>query len=269
MNRECKTILLSGALVLGLLAPAERAEAGAADRLVPHKALYELSLKGAPGNTDVVGVGGKMSFEWGDACDGWTINQRNLMILQSAEGSRRSVDSVMTTWEAKDGSSFRFIADKDFGGGGTEKIKGLATRAGDGAITAAFSEPGEVSMDMASDVLFPSAHTFRLLDEIEGGAKFFSAPLFDGSEFEPASFVSAAVGRQKIDETSEDPLLSGIYWPLRLAFYGPGNREEVPDYELVVELHPNGIARRLEIHFKEFSVDVTLIRLERLETSGC
>ncbi|MBO6562775.1 MAG: cell envelope integrity EipB family protein [Nisaea sp.] len=257
------------AVLAGVLLPISGAEAGAADLLVPHKALYKLSLKSTAANTEIVGVGGQMSFEWRNECDGWAINQRNLMVLQSAEGGERSVDSVMSTWEAKDGSSFRFIVKKEFDGSSGETIEGRAVRAADGSVTAGFSEPEAVTMDLPAEVLFPSQHTFLLLDKIAAGEKFFSAPLFDGSEFEPASFVSAAIGREKTAEGGDDPLLAGTYWPVRLAFYGPENNAETPDYELSVDLLANGIARHLVIHFKEFTVDVTLQRLERLAPAGC
>ncbi|WP_420404092.1 EipB family protein [Nisaea sp.] len=269
MDAVLKKAFALGTVLAGLVLPIAGAEAGAADRLVPHKALYKLSLKSTASNTEIVGVGGQMSFEWRDECDGWAINQRNLMILQSAEGGVRSVDSLMSTWEAKDGSSFRFIVKKEFDGNGGEIIEGRAVRAGDGSVVAAFSEPENKTMDLPAEVLFPSQHTFLLLDRIAAGAKFFSAPLFDGSEFEPASFVSAAIGRKKSAEGEKDPLISGAYWPVRLAFYGPESSEETPDYELSVDLLANGIARRLEIHFKDFAVDVTLQRLERLAATGC
>lgn len=269
MGSILKKAFALGAVLAGALLPVAGAEAGMADRLVPHKALYKLSLKSTAANTEIVGVGGQMSFEWRNECDGWAINQRNLMILQSAEGGVRSVDSVMSTWEAKDGSSFRFIVKKEFNGSSGETIEGRAVRAADGSVTAAFSEPEATTMDLPAEVLFPSQHTFLLLEKVVAGEKFFSAPLFDGSEFEPESFVSAAIGREKSAEEEKEPLLSGAYWPVRLAFYGPGNSEEIPDYELSVDLLANGIARRLEIHFKEFTVDVTLQRFERLAPAGC
>lgn len=269
MNSFWKKAFALGIALAGFVLPAAGAEAGAADRLVPHKALYKLSLKSTAANTEIVGVGGQMSFEWRNACDGWAINQRNLMILQNAEGGMRSVDSVMSTWEAMDGSSFRFIVKKEFDGNSGETIEGRAVRAADGTVTAAFSEPEAATMDLPAEVLFPSQHTFQLLDRIAAGEKFFSAPLFDGSEFEPASFVSAAIGREKSAVDDGEPLLSGTYWPVRLAFYGPENNEETPDYELSVDLLANGIARHLEIHFKDFTVDVTLQRLERLAPAGC
>ncbi|UUX50931.1 cell envelope integrity EipB family protein [Nisaea acidiphila] len=261
-------IAIAAALIAGF-APTGQAEAGAAERIVPHKALYKLSLKRSAGNSDIVGVGGQMSFEWRDSCDGWTVNQRNLMILQSVEGSFRSVDSVMSTWEAKDGSSYRFLVNKDFGEGGKETIEGKAVRTSSGTVAVAFSKPESVSMELPADIIFPSAHTLRLLDSVLTGEKLYSASLFDGSEFEAESFVSAAIGRKKIAELGDDPLLSGSYWPLRLAFFGPGNSSEAPDYELTVQLHANGIARGLEIHFDDFTVDVTLQRLEKLPDGGC
>ncbi|MEP0477990.1 DUF1849 family protein [Nisaea sp.] len=268
-----KSILKLTALVIAIVAmqwvtPLSPA-AASASQIVPHKALYGLSLKGAPGGNDVVAVGGQMAFEWRDACDGWAINQRNLMILQSAAGLRRSVDSTMTTWEAKDGSSFRFIVNKDFGAGGGEALEGKVQRAPSGSATASFTAPGEVDVELPVDVMFPSQHTIALLNKIAAGEKFFSAALFDGSEFEPAGFVSAAIGLEVVPAGEEELLIAGPYWPVRLAFYGPENETESPDYELAVDLHQNGIARRLEIHFKEFTVDVALQRLERLQPGDC
>ena len=269
-----KPVLKLTALLFGVVAAMQMpgpmpASAAAVGQIVPHKALYRLSLKGTPGGTDVVAVGGKMAFEWRDTCDGWAINQRNLMILEKAEGLTHSVDSTMTTWEAKDGSSFRFIVDKDFGAGGGEALEGLAQRSSSGSVTAGFTEPEQVEMELPSDVMFPSQHTIALLEKIANGEKFFSASLFDGSEFEPAGFVSAAIGLKVVPQGEEDPLISGPYWPVRLAFYGPENKTESPDYELAVDLHENGIARRLEIHFKEFTVNVALERLERFKPGGC
>lgn len=264
------TLKLAGLLfVAGAIHLVASFPVDAVSQISPHKALYSLSLKGMPGGNDVVAVGGQMSFEWRDTCDGWAINQRNLMILESAEGLRRSVDSTMTTWEAKDGAAFRFIVNKDYGAGGSEVLEGRAERAPTGKATASFTEPADVEVELPSDVMFPSQHTIALLDKMVAGEKFFSASLFDGSEFEPAGFVSAAIGTKTFPEGEQQDLISGPYWPVRLAFYGPENKTESPDYELTVDLHANGVARRLEIHFQEFTVDVALQRLERFAPAGC
>ena len=243
--------------------------AATAIQIIPHKALYQLSLKGPPRNSDVSAVGGRMAFELRDTCDGWAVNQRNLMILESAEGLIRRVNSRLTTWEANDGSAFRFIVTKDYGAGGGEVFEGKAERGPSGAAMAIFTRPGEVEIKLPVDVMFPIQHTIALLERIAAGDKFFSVPLFDGSELEPAGFISAAIGLETVPEAAAWPLISGPYWPVRLAFFGPENDTGTPDYELAVDLHENGIARRLEIHFDKFTVNVSLQRLERLETVGC
>ena len=177
MKPALKLITLVLAVLTAHSAAPFPAAAASVSQLVPHKALYRLSLKGSSGTNDVSAVGGQMAFEWRDTCDGWAINQRNLMLLESAEGVMRSVDSRMTTWEAKDGSSFRFIVDKDYGAGGGEIVEGRAQRTETGAVTARFTSPSEVAMDLPADVMFPSQHTLALLDSIAAGEKFFAATL--------------------------------------------------------------------------------------------
>lgn len=260
--------LLSLAILVALASPVRAVDASAASRFVPHRAIYELSLKRASANSDVVQVAGKMAFEWKDTCDGWSVQQRYLMILYGVEGAERSVDSQLSTWEAKDGSSYRFFVKKDYGGE-AEQIEGRAIKAADGSVSASFTRPEASEMPLKAGTLFPTEHTFALLDAIGAGKKFFAAPIFDGGEFEAQSEVSAVVGRRTEPKGEKDALIAGPYWPVRLAFFGPDSKVAEPDYELGLDLHDNGIARALALHFKEFAVDIRLTHLEALERPQC
>ena len=52
------------------------APAGAAD-IDPHRALYSLTLgSSAKSGSGVLGASGAMYYEWGETCDGWTVEQR-------------------------------------------------------------------------------------------------------------------------------------------------------------------------------------------------
>ena len=42
--------------------------------IAPHRAVYDLSLAGSKGNSQVVDVTGAMEFDWEDACDGWSVD---------------------------------------------------------------------------------------------------------------------------------------------------------------------------------------------------
>ena len=54
--------------------------------IAPHRAVYDLSLAGSKGNSQVVDVTGAMEFDWEDACDGWSVTQRTAMAFSYQSG---------------------------------------------------------------------------------------------------------------------------------------------------------------------------------------
>ena len=79
---------LVGAVAVFLAVPL----AAGAGTVMPHRALYDLSLASTRASGGVVGVDGRMMFQWGDSCDGWTIEQRYRMRL-----TRVHVDAPLAT----------------------------------------------------------------------------------------------------------------------------------------------------------------------------
>src|SRR5205085_2896707 len=76
--------------------------AGAVD-IAPHRALYSMSLSAAKQNSGIVAARGSMVFEWGETCDGWTVEQRYKLRMRYAEDNEVEIASNFVTWEAKDG----------------------------------------------------------------------------------------------------------------------------------------------------------------------
>src|SRR5690348_5612712 len=60
------------------------AAAGAAD-IMPHRALYTMSLSRAGGDAGVTGASGTMAYQWGEVCDGWTVEQRYRLKMAYSE----------------------------------------------------------------------------------------------------------------------------------------------------------------------------------------
>src|SRR5258707_13199360 len=93
------------ALTLALALAGGRA--GAVD-IAPHRALYTMSLGTAKQNGGVVAARGSMVFEWGETCDGWTVEQRYKLRLRYAEASAGGgagygeieINSNFVTWES-------------------------------------------------------------------------------------------------------------------------------------------------------------------------
>src|SRR5437588_4532117 len=87
-------ILIAGALSCG--------GAQAAD-IVPHHAVYSMSLGATHGDAGVTGAGGTMAYQWGEACDGWTVEQRYRLKMAYAESSAVSCVYYFVTWDDMDG----------------------------------------------------------------------------------------------------------------------------------------------------------------------
>src|SRR5260370_29565988 len=150
------TIVLLHAGAAGL------AGAWAAD-IAPHRALYSMSLGQTHGDSGVTGAGGTMAYQWGESCDGWTVEQRYRLKMGYAESADVSIASNFVTWEAKDGLRYRFNQKETRNGSEDEEIHGTAKLDAPGkGGTAEFEKPEGKSFPLPAGVLFPSSHTIFL-----------------------------------------------------------------------------------------------------------
>ena len=102
------------------------ASAAAAADIQPHRALYTLSLGDAKTSSGVLGADGAMTYEWGETCEGWTVEQRFRLRLEYADQDATEITSNLVTWESKDGSRYRFNETRMRNGEIDQQIKGEA-----------------------------------------------------------------------------------------------------------------------------------------------
>ncbi|CAO3429384.1 cell envelope integrity EipB family protein [Azospirillum argentinense] len=247
------------------------AAAGAAANILPHRAVYKMSLLSARNSSKVSDVRGRMLFEWADACDGWTTEQRFQLRFVYAEGDEMAMTTNYTTWEAKDGQRYRFNVRKLINGEEDEEVRGDARLAKDGTGTAAFSKPEPQDMELPPNTMFPTAHTLAVLDHAGAGETFFNRVVFDGADSEGATEVSTVIGAAiQAKEDGADPLLKGKKaWPVRMAFFPLKSDSAQPEYEMSLRLLQNGVAESMQIDYGDFTVNAILEKVEALPKSGC
>jgi hypothetical protein len=252
----------------GAAAQARAVEEG----IVPHRALYKISMHRSAANADVVAAGGTMAFEWRDDCSGWGVEQRYRMEFHPSEGNAYLIQSSFSTWESKDGDTYRFIVDRNVAGN-REQIEGRASLAlplGSKGGKANFKTPEEAELALGKQSLFPTEHTLRVLEMAMKGKRFYRAFLFDGSEVEPEVLVSAVIGkRTEAPFDLKHDAISGSYWPINLAFFGADKSATEPTFEMAVDLQANGIGRKLIVDYGNFSIRMDLERLEVLPAPNC
>ncbi len=262
----------AGAAVALFLAFAPQT-ADAAGTIAPHRALYDLSLASARSSGGVVGVQGRMLFEWGDACDGWTVHQRYRMRLSQAQEDEVEIVSSLASWESKDGLRYRFALKKQRGEEPEEELRGSARLDGPGrAGRARFTRPDETKVDLPRGTMFPSAHTIEVIRRAAAKDQFFSRRVFDGSEAEPPVDVTAFIGQAKPaggEGGRGKNLADRPGWKVRLAFFPQTSKSPLPDYEIGLLLLDNGVSSDMLIDYGDFTVRARLKELEPLRGGGC
>ena len=241
--------------------------------IAPHRALYAMALNSARNDSGVVDARGTMDYEWGETCDGWTIEQRYRLKMRYAESTDVDIISSFVTWESKDGLRYRFNQKQTRNGEVDQEIRGEARLDGPGkGGVAEFAKPQPQTLKLEPGVLFPSAHTISLIDGAREGENFISRLVFDGATDENAVQVSAAIGvRLTADPAAavRSPLLERPGWRVRLAFFPVDANAEKPDYELGMRLLDNGVSQDMVIDYGEYSIRAKLDDLEPLTKPNC
>jgi hypothetical protein len=249
--------------------------------ITAHRALYTMSLAGSKTDSGVTGAQGQMGYQWGETCDGWTVEQRYELTISYAESQDVKIVSNFVTWESKDGLRYRFNQKETRNGTVDEEIRGSAQLDGPGkggSIT--FEKPQPQTIKLPAGALFPSAHTILLIQKAQAGENFVSRQVFDGATVEGAVLVSAVIGpkiepKVKAEPTAandpvlDDPVLQRPGWRVRLAFFPADTKAEKPDYELGMLLLDNGISRDMVIDYGDYTIKAKLNKIEPLGKPHC
>jgi hypothetical protein len=249
------------------------APAGADITINAHRALYTMTLGTSRTDSGVTGAQGAMAYQWGETCDGWTVEQRYQLTISYAESQDVVIDSNFVTWESKDGLHYRFNQRETRNGAVDEEIRGSAQLDGPGkGGTITFDKPQSQTMKLPEGALFPSAHTILVIQKAQAGENFLSRQVFDGATVEGAVLVSAVIG-QKIEPDPKDPLKNPLLqhpgWRVRLAFFPSDQNAEKPDYELGMLLLDNGVSRDMVIDYGDYTIKAKLDSIEALPKPNC
>lgn len=263
---------LSGPALAALvcLAPAS---AFAVD-LVPHHATYVVTLSPDNKSNDIGAVQGLLVFDLKDTCDGWAMDLKMRVILTGEDSQPHTMDISQVTWEAKDGSSYRFLMKNGNGHDQPEQVRGEAkSDAASGAASVTTDLPQKAEAKLPDHTLFPMAHTRLLLDTAAKGDNTLSAEVFDGTTPTAAMQESALIGEGQKDWPGlphKFPALAGMTsYPVGLAFYLGNQSDGTPDIEQFLRVYENGVAGEIGFDLGGIGLRATLDQLQILKDPGC
>ena len=268
------------ALGIAFLLPHE-AIAFAASKLVPHRAIYEMTLDEARSASGVTGIDGRMVFEFtGSACDGFSLNMRMVTQMTDSQGQTNLTDLRSSTWEQGDGKKFRFQSAQYLNDKLGDVTMGRAVRAAPkDPIDVKLSQPSRAELNLSGPVFFPTQHSIALIEKALAGQKVFQARIYDGSEkgrkiYQTTAFIGAEVKPGADEETLEAPAKKHQLgdlpsWPVSIGYFESRGGDLTPSYQIDFRLYENGVSRELLIDYGDFSIHGTLTSLEYLKVKKC
>ena len=278
--------LWGGTLVVVVIGLAAASHAGAPDPspvvLVPHRAIYDLSLGSTRGNSQIIGVRGRILYDFdGNACDGYSLEFRQVSELDTGEGKVSTSDLRSTTWEGADAKSYKFTSENFIDHNLVDSVDGQAQRsATDTAVD--LSKPVHKNLNLDSAVVFPTQHMVRAIQAARAGTTILDFPVYDGSETGEKVFDTLTVIGRKImpderkhdDAAADETKLDNVpRWPVTISYFERGAKqkssEQTPDYAIGFELYENGISRALTLDYNDFIVDGKLTSLEFKTAKPC
>ncbi|MCJ2005815.1 cell envelope integrity EipB family protein [Methylobacterium sp. J-059] len=251
--------------------------------LANHKAVYDLSLASTGGTRAVESARGRIVIEFkGDSCRGYTMQTRQVTVLESGESGSRTSDLRNTTFEGGEARDFRFRTVTVLNGQPSPAVDGTADASGD-AFKVRLKEPKKDQFTAAGPVLFPSLHMRRLVQAARAGDTTMSAKVFDGSDDGRKVYDTLAViGRRATAPANaaasdrDKPLHEGAmaavpHWPVTLSYFTQGEGERTPIYTLTFDLYENGVSGALKLDYGDFAIlgDMTRLELDKAPDKPC
>ncbi len=263
--------LVAGAVLVLTTAATAKAAPPLGMAMAPHRATYHMSLDTTQPGSGIVGADGEMSYKFADTCDGYTVENRIAITYAYSEGGQAQTSTDFVTWESKDGLRYRFRVRNSRNGEITDEIEGTAELRGKGlGGVARFVRPQRMTVSLPKGTLFPTEHTVRLMDAARAGRHSFLRVVFDGSDTDGPYDVNALIGRPAPVQTdASSRLLETPSWPMSLAFFPVRSSDSVPDFEMRLGYHANGVAQDIVQIFKDFSLRGRLETIEALPRHHC
>ena len=250
--------------------------------LVPHRAIYDLSLGQTRGDLQIANVSGRIVYDFGgNACEGYSLDFRQVSELDTGEGKVSTSDLRSTTWEGADAKSFKFTSQNFVDQNLVASVDGHAER--DATKTAInLDKPEQKSLNLDPGVVFPTQHMIRAIQAARAGKTILNFPVYDGSDTGDKVFNTLTVIGRKIapgerqpdDAAADEPKLAKVArWPVTISYFDKtktdNSGEQTPAYTIGFELYENGISRALTLDYNDFVVDGKLTSLEIKDRKPC
>jgi hypothetical protein len=245
------------------------------DIVVPHRAVYDISLVRSDEGSGVSSASGRMVFEvTGGPCEGYRMRQRMVVKIGDETGDVDLLDFRIVTFESADGGTYSFDSRTTLDDDVVEAVEGEARRVGS-EIEIALERPSRKTVRIDANALFPTQHLQAILEAAQAQRRFVAVEIYEGAGTGEASDeASASIGAPLA--AGHGVLQDGIRrWPVTVGYFDQDRPadgelgEETPSYQMQFTLYENGVTNDLLMDYGDYALAGALASIEPLERPAC
>lgn len=247
--------------------------------LVPHRAIYDLTLDSASTGSSIAGMRGRMVHEFsGGPCEGYSVSMRWVAQMADGEGSVNIDDVRFASWEDAEGESYTYTSTRFLNDRKVEEVNAFAERSESGSGKVELTKPETSTMALPAGTIFPTEHLRAVISAARDGRVISEDRVYDVSEDGRQIYSTLAVVGSGAEKTRQE--LSRIAkidrfddlasWRVTISYFKGGEEGEgTPDFEQTFDLFANGIASDLRLNYGDIVIKGTLRNLELLSATPC
>ena len=242
-----------------------------AANIAGHRAFYEMRMGQADKNAVVQSVTGRSAFVLEKDCDGWRSAENYMIEFGNGNGQMDRILSHFESWESDAGDQYSFDIAEKSSFQGDKDFSGYAEITAEGG-EAVFMLDGQSIVALPENTYFPMQHIRAIINKAGEGGKILAASVFAGAEPGDALLTTnTVIGGWQGDKADVNlgTLGNDGFWPVQIAYFKPTATEVEPEYEIQYWLQPNGVVRKYEINYGDFSIIAGLVTIETVDTPIC
>jgi hypothetical protein len=255
--------------------------AGPLVTLVPHRAIYDLSLLSRESSSSVMTVRGRMVHEFnGASCEGYSVSMRWVAEMGGPAGDVDVEDIRFASFEEGDSASYNFTSVRRRNDAVVGEVKAHALGAAAGkAGRVRLSAPADGEVALPAGTIFPTAHLRSIIRMAMADEHIVEQDVYDVSEdgrqiYHTLAVVGAAQETSSARATQAEPArkaLAGLReWRVTVSYFeGTGVGDETPAFSQSFDLFENGVESGLVLDYGDFVIRGRLTDLEYLDSPDC
>jgi EipB-like len=249
-------------------------------QLAPHRAIYDLTLAQTRGKSSVTAVRGRILYDFsGSACEGFTLQFRQVSELDSGEGKIALSDLRTSSWEDAAAKHYRFNSQNYLNNELVDQVDGKAERK-PREVDVSLTKPQPKSFALDAAMVFPTEHMRRIIEAARAHKTILDFSVYDGAEtgekvYNTLTVIGRAIepaAHKPDDVAAKEPSLAGMTrWPVTISYFDKSKKggEQTPVYSISFEIYENGISRALTLDYGNFSVAGKMTGLELKTAKPC